>query len=132
MPSAHLYDDRFKLLVDLLNHLWYRILHDNENHPKGFLLCIRFHACTAVPSSLSSALLFPFCPIASRFIEWIEEMNRDFGIPAGFSQIRAEDIPCMAAHAHRECNPLYPVPLLLNRHELEAMYHQLMRKEENP
>ena len=58
-------------------------------------------------------------------------MNRDFGIPKGFSQIREEDIPRMAHHADRECNPLYPVPLLLDRQELEAMYRQLMHKEEN-
>lgn len=68
---------------------------------------------------------------ARLFIDWISEMNRDFSIPEGFSQIREEDIPQMAANADRECNPLYPVPLLLDRQELEAMYHQLMRKEEN-
>ena len=69
---------------------------------------------------------------AHLFIDWIEEMNRDFGIPKGFSQIREEDIPQMAANADRECNPLYPVPLLLDRQELEAMYHQLMCKEGTP
>ena len=67
---------------------------------------------------------------ALRFIHWIEEMNREFGIETGFSQIRAEDIPLMAQHADRECNPLYPVPMLMDRHELEAIYHELTRKEE--
>lgn len=65
-----------------------------------------------------------------RFILWIEEMNRNFGFPTGFSQIHAEDIPHMAGYAVRECNPLYPVPQLLSRRELELIYHQLMRKEE--
>ena len=68
---------------------------------------------------------------AERFIGWIEQMNRDFGFPEGFSQICAEDIPHMARHAHRECNPLYPVPLLLDRSELESMCRQLMIKEES-
>ena len=67
---------------------------------------------------------------AERLISWIEEMNRDFGIPKGIPQIREEDIPQMARHASRECNPLYPVPVLMNRQELEAIYHELMHKEE--
>lgn len=67
---------------------------------------------------------------ADCLIEWIEEMNRDFGIPAGIPQIREEDIPRMAQLAARECNPLYPVPVLMNRKELEAIYRQLMHKEE--
>lgn len=62
---------------------------------------------------------------AAQFIDWIEEMNRNFGIPTGFPQIREEDIPQMAQHAARECNPLYPVPMLMNQKELEAIYHEL-------
>lgn len=65
---------------------------------------------------------------ANRLIDWIETMNRDFGIPTGFSQIREEDIPQMAQHAAHECNPLYPVPVLMDRKELEAVYHELMEE----
>ena len=67
---------------------------------------------------------------AERFICWIEAFNRDFGIPKGFSQIREEDIPLMARHAAKECNPLYPVPVLMNQNELASIYHELMHKEE--
>ena len=67
---------------------------------------------------------------ALRFIHWIEELNREFGIETGLSQIRAEDIPLMAMHADKECNPLYPVPKLMDRQELEAIYHELTHKEE--
>ena len=70
------------------------------------------------------------CDAALQFIHWIEAMNREFGIETGFSQIREEDIPMMAMHADKECNPLYPVPKLMDRQELEAIYHQLTRKEE--
>jgi len=63
------------------------------------------------------------------FILWIEEMNRSFGLPRGFSQIRADDIPAMAQRAAKESNPLYPVPVLMDCHELETIYHQLMIKE---
>ena len=63
---------------------------------------------------------------AERFIRWIEEMNRDFGLPTGFAQIRREDIPRMARHAAQESNPLYPVPVLYDQSELEPIYAQLM------
>ena len=67
---------------------------------------------------------------AERMIDWIESMNESFGLPTGFSAIREEDIPQMARRADRESNPLYPVPLLMDQQELEAVYDELMRKEE--
>jgi len=66
---------------------------------------------------------------AEAFIRWIYEMNEEFGISLTFPQIRQEDIPAMAANADRECNPLYPVPVLMDRKELEKVYAQLMEKE---
>lgn len=67
---------------------------------------------------------------AARFMDWVEAMNDSFGLPTGFSAIREEDIPQMARRAERESNPLYPVPVLMDQQELEAVYHELMRKEE--
>lgn len=66
---------------------------------------------------------------AKAFIHWVYEMNAEFGIPLTFPQIRQEDIPAMAANADRECNPLYPVPVLMDREELAVVYEQLMGKE---
>lgn len=65
---------------------------------------------------------------AREFIEWIYSMNRDFGLPTTFEEIREEDIPTMAAYAAKESNPLYPVPKLMNAKELEAVYRRLMVK----
>ena len=62
---------------------------------------------------------------AEAFIRWIEAMDRDFGLPTGFAEIQDMDIPTMASHADRECNPLYPVPRLMDRRELETMLHAL-------
>ncbi len=59
---------------------------------------------------------------AEAFIAWVREMNASIDIPAHISGIRKEDIPVMAEHAHKESNPLYPVPLLMNAKELETMY----------
>lgn len=67
---------------------------------------------------------------ARAFIRWIYDMNAEFGIPLTFPQIQEADIPDMAAHADRECNPLYPVPVLMDAGELAAVYRQLMVKED--
>ena len=65
------------------------------------------------------------------FIRWVEGLNRYFCLPEGFACIRREDIPRLAANAAKECNPLYPVPRLMNRIELESMIERLMIKEDN-
>ena len=60
---------------------------------------------------------------AKKYIAAIRELNRRMNIPATLSGIREEDIPKMAKHAHREANPLYPVPVLMDAHELEKFYY---------
>ena len=58
---------------------------------------------------------------AQAFREWLNEMNYAMGIPKGFPCIKEEDIPRMAEWADREANPLYPVPKILSRGELEEL-----------
>lgn len=65
---------------------------------------------------------------AERFIGWIQWMNDYMGIPRHFPAIRIEDIPVMARHADKEGNPLYPVPVLMNRRELEEIYYEVKGK----
>lgn len=59
---------------------------------------------------------------ADKFINWIDEMNRKMNISDSFDFIRINDIPEMASHADKESNPLYPVPKLMDKRELAAMY----------
>ena len=59
---------------------------------------------------------------AEAFIDWVDRMNAALDIPKYVASIRRSDIPEMAAHADAEANPLYPVPLLMARSELEHMY----------
>ena len=59
---------------------------------------------------------------AQCFIDWIQQMNDSMGIPRQFPEIRLEDIPVMARRADKEANPLDPVPVLMNRKELEKVY----------
>lgn len=65
---------------------------------------------------------------ALKFISWIKEMNRSMNIPRFIDGICDEDIPTMAKHAASESNPLYPVPKLMNRKELENMYYIISGK----
>lgn len=52
------------------------------------------------------------------------------GIPRCLPEIRTEDIPKLAKHADQEANPLYPVPKLMNRRELERIYYRVKGDEE--
>lgn len=58
---------------------------------------------------------------AQAFREWLNEMRYAMDIPKGFPCIREEDIPMMAEWADKEANPLYPVPKVLSRKELESV-----------
>lgn len=62
---------------------------------------------------------------AEKFIAAIREKNRRMQIPETLPGIRREDIPRMAAHAEAEANPLYPVPVLMTRTELEQFYYKV-------
>ncbi|MBD7908433.1 iron-containing alcohol dehydrogenase [Sporosarcina gallistercoris] len=57
-----------------------------------------------------------------KFIEAIREMNEKMDIPETISSIKISDIPLMVERAYKEANPLYPVPRILNKKELETLY----------
>jgi alcohol dehydrogenase class IV len=62
---------------------------------------------------------------AKKFIEAIVNLNKKTNIPSKLSEIRKEDIPSLAEHAEKEANPLYPVPKLMTRKELEKFYYKI-------
>ena len=62
---------------------------------------------------------------AEKFIKAIKNLNAKMGIPEKLSGIKKEDIPVMSRHAEKEANPLYPVPKLMTRQELENFYYQI-------
>lgn len=73
-------------------------------------------ATEATPANAATAAL----------IAKIRQMNKKMGIPEKLPGIRPEDIPKLAQLAHKEANPLYPVPLLMDAKELEALYYVVM------
>lgn len=62
---------------------------------------------------------------AKKFIAKIKELNENMNIKKSFSEIQESDIPIMAKHAEKEANPLYPVPKLMTRQELEQIYYKV-------
>ena len=62
---------------------------------------------------------------AKKFIAAIKDLNAKMNIPNKITGIKQEDIPEMARHAEKEANPLYPVPKLMARKELEGFYYQI-------
>ena len=62
---------------------------------------------------------------AKKFIEAIKALNAKMHIPNKITGIKQEDISEMARHAEKEANPLYPVPKLMTRKELEGFYYTI-------
>ena len=54
---------------------------------------------------------------AERFIQWIEHLKQEMGIPEKLDMIQDEDVPQVITWAMKEGNPLYPVPVLWGREE---------------
>lgn len=62
---------------------------------------------------------------AAKFVAKIREMNAEMGIPTAIEGIKPEDIPLMADRAFKEACPLYPVPEILDRPQLEELYRMI-------
>ncbi len=63
---------------------------------------------------------------SEKMIKFIESLNSHFEIPTKIKELKAEDIPGLALKADKEANPLYPVPKLFNKKELEEIYKELL------
>ena len=63
----------------------------------------------------------------ANFIKAVKDLNKYMLIPEQLDFIKEEDIPLMAKRADAEGNPLYPVPVLMDRQKLEQMYYKIMK-----
>ena len=66
---------------------------------------------------------------AGKFIASVRTLNKNMSIPDFLSGIQESDIETMSVHAAKEANPLYPVPKLMTRRELEAFYRLMLTRE---
>ncbi len=62
---------------------------------------------------------------AKKFIDAIKKLNSDMGISNKIEGIKKADIYGLSKHAEKEANPLYPVPRLMTRKELECFYYKI-------
>ncbi len=49
-------------------------------------------------------------------------------IPSKLTGIRKEDIDELSKRADLEANPVYPVPVLMNREKLKGFYYDIMEE----
>jgi formate hydrogenlyase subunit 6/NADH:ubiquinone oxidoreductase subunit I len=61
------------------------------------------------------------------FIDAIYGMNERMKIPNGFDCIKDRDIPQMIKWAHKESNPIYPVPVIYSKKRFERMIKSLQK-----
>ena len=66
---------------------------------------------------------------SDQFIEAIRLMNEKMALPNKISEILPKDIPTLASRALREANPLYPVPVIFGKKEMEQVYYKIMKEE---
>jgi alcohol dehydrogenase class IV len=64
--------------------------------------------------------------LANKFLDSIEAMNRQLGIPRHLAALRATDIPALARAACREANLNYPVPSYLSHEDCESVIRQVL------
>jgi len=79
-------------------------------------------ATLAVRAGVGAATERP-AALAKKFIESVDALNRDIGIPSYVAELRAEDIPALAKAACWEADTNYPVP----RYMTPATCEQLLR-----
>jgi len=75
--------------------------------------------------AIAAGLADKFTPkgvAAKMFISAIRGMNEKMNIPTYINGLRDEDIPTLAERALREANPLYPVPVIFNKDDMEEIY----------
>lgn len=62
---------------------------------------------------------------AATFIEYLKGLNKEMNMQSHIAEIKASDMPEMISRALAEANPLYPVPRILFREDLEKLYAKI-------
>lgn len=66
--------------------------------------------------------------LAEKFLDSIDVLNRDIGIPAQLDALRAADIPALAKAACREADANYPVPRYMSPDTCAGLISELLPK----
>ena len=63
---------------------------------------------------------------AKLFIQSVKDLNSQMGIGTKIEGIKEEDIELLSYYADKEANPVYPVPVLMDKKELQRFYYDLI------
>jgi alcohol dehydrogenase len=64
--------------------------------------------------------------LADRFLEAVDTLNRDLGIPTTLDALREADVPALAAAALKEAHAGYPVPRYMGKADCEDLIRRLL------
>jgi alcohol dehydrogenase class IV len=63
---------------------------------------------------------------ALAFIQAIEALNQQMGIPSSIGDLKPQDIPTLAKQALKEAHPEYPVPKFMDLPSCEQLLEDLL------
>ncbi len=63
---------------------------------------------------------------AKRYIAGIRELSHNMGIPDKIAELKREDIDEIARRAEKEGNPVYPVPILMDKEQLKGFLYDVL------
>jgi alcohol dehydrogenase len=64
--------------------------------------------------------------LAEKFLDAIDDLNRDLGIPLYLDKLQEADIPALAKAACHEAHTGYPVPKYMTQKQCEALIRQVL------
>jgi len=68
--------------------------------------------------------------LAERFLDAVEQLNEDLGIPTHLAALREEDIPALAKAACHEAHVGYPVPRYMTQQVCEQLIRSVLPPDE--
>jgi alcohol dehydrogenase len=70
--------------------------------------------------------------LAEKFLDAVEQLNRDLGIPLYLDKLQEADIPALAKAACHEAHTGYPVPKYMTQKQCEAIIRQVLPPATKP
>ncbi|MBI2753196.1 MAG: iron-containing alcohol dehydrogenase [Betaproteobacteria bacterium] len=70
--------------------------------------------------------------LAQKFLDAVDQLNHDLGIPTTLAALREADIPKLAAAACHEAHTGYPVPRYMSQTECEALIRKVLPPKATP
>jgi alcohol dehydrogenase len=70
--------------------------------------------------------------LAQKFLDAVDQLNHDLGIPGSLAALKESDIPALAKAACWEAHTGYPVPRYMSQEVCEAIIRKALPKNETP